>query len=321
MPILAERDPRIMYPVGRILLHRGGKAEIGRGMEFIRASAGRGYIPALEFMAQSKLQGVYVPQDVEGAVRDLVAVTRKPLASKKESAYETASALLVVHAFYGFGAFVERDPRRKAALLRESADMGNAAAQYYLGLALVKGSTEIPRDLIEAHKYFVLSWKQDGGIFRAGDLTTPKRWMPAQAPALAVRKKLKPNELKQSRERIRAWLEEKSAGRLGWAFDPEKNRSKGEVEMKELEEMYRDIAAGISSMDFETQMPCQPMVERAARQCVQGHVAWREAPKATSQTSRMEWWTYVSGSATRVYPVRYESRPGRGLRWKILTPR
>ena len=316
-----KSDPRIAFGLGRLLLVKGGETEIELGLKLIQMSATAGYVPAQAFMAITLLEGMYAAQDIDASVRWMQKVSRAPTAEKKRHPHQAARSLLTLSSFYGIGIPpLTRSLDRKEALLRESADMGNAAAQYFLGEYLAKGQAPFRKDLVEAHAYFVLSWKQDGGVFTPGSLNQPKRWHSARTRALAIRKKLSAKQMQRSRILIRAWMKKKEAGSFGWAFDPEKTRSSGDRKLEEIEEMHRDIAAGISSMDLDTQMPCLPMVERAARQCLQGHLASRRAAKATSRKSRMEYWTYARGRSTRVYPVRYDRLPG-GLRWRILDPK
>ena len=327
-PDAVGHDRRAQFGAGRLLLWQGGKEWIETGVALIRMSADAGYIPALEFMAQSKLQGMYMPQDLEGAARYLVDVTRASRAAKREHAIEAANALLVVQSFYKWGISVAKDERRGARLLREAADMGNAEAQYAMGLEAVQRARKSQGDkaamnahLAEAHTWFVLCWKQGGGTWTPGDLKTPKRFTPASRPALAIRKKLPKEDFERSRKAVRAWLDKKDAGTLGWAYDPKAQLSVGERKLKEYEEMQRDIGAGMSSMDMEFQMPCIPMASNARRECVQGHVLYRTSPKPTSGSRSEEQWTYVSGSTTRVFRVVFTKSPGGDLRWEILWPK
>ena len=321
-PLLPQRDAHIQFSAGRILLVLGGETEIARGMKLIRSSARAGHIPALEFMAQSKLLGMYTPQDIEGCVRYLRDVERAPHSKRKRHAPEAARALLLLNNFYKFGTeTLPRDRWRSVALLKQAAEMGDPTAQFYYGMWMgldVKSMSKTP-DRVESHKWFVLSWKQDGGIWRAGDLKKPKRWLPARSAALMVREKMSKEEFERSKARIRAWMEKKARGEVGWAFDADRKLSRGARTLQDLEEAHRDIGAGMSSMDLEFQMPCVPVSSKAKHVCVQGHVAWRSKQRPKERSGIVEHWTYVSGETKRVYPVVF-TRTSSGMRWRIDSP-
>lgn len=320
-PLLPKKDAHIQFSVGRILLVQGGESEIARGLSLIRASARAGHIPALEFMAQSTILGMYTPQDIDSCARYLRDVERASRSRQNRHAIEAATALLLLSNFYKFGmGSVPKDHDRSIALLKRAADMGDPVAQCYYGLWMNVEGEGKRRDRVEAHKWFVLSWKQNGGIWKPGDLGTPKKFVSARGGALYTRGKMSPAEFERSKTRVRAWMDAKARGEVGHAFDPDKQRSLGERALKELEESHRDMAAGMSSMDYELQMPCVPMSSKAKRECVQGYVLHRTKRKVETRSRSIEYWTYVSGQTRRVYPVVFTRKAGGGTRWTIQSP-
>jgi len=92
------------------------------------------------------------------------------------------------------GPFIE-SASADAMSAKAAADAGNEAAQFEYGLALENGDG-VPADVVEAHKYYVLGWKQDCVLTR--NMGCSNLRIGPRRRALMLRKEMTEEELKRS---------------------------------------------------------------------------------------------------------------------------
>ena len=105
---------------------------------------------------------------------------------------------ITVTTFWPYEGRVTAPPRREpyaATLYREKAEQGDAAAMYLFGTVYL-GGTEIPRDLVEAHKWFNLAASRAS----AGQYS----WSAAKRKEAAAG--LTPQQVATAQARAREWL-------------------------------------------------------------------------------------------------------------------
>lgn len=224
-----EGDPKAQFFFGRLLLQH---ADV-EGFRWVRASAEAGYIPAQRRIAFFRITGLYMEQDPVDHTRRIMRIAERDTKVDTEFVWDIWDARYWLSEAHREGFGTPRDVAKANTLLREAAEAGHEVAQFAYGEILEQG-VGVRRDLVEAHKYFVLSWKQGYSInVQGGPQNSPKR------RALVVRKRLTPDQLRRSKEGIRAWLAKKDAGQLGEAYSkkPKTHLGLSNLSLDEAEEV------------------------------------------------------------------------------------
>ena len=253
-----EGDARARYRLGMLLLLEADM----RGLPMLRASAEAGHLPAQVQLGTFQLAGWYGPDRGE-AVRWLERAIRQDPAARAEHPVDAARAQERLAYAYEDGIGVPKDAARAIALLREAAEAGYPPALVRLGIDLALGEV-VARDLVAAHKYFVLAWKQD---LDAGQKLT-----------LMTRRMMSPAQLKRSKAAVRAWLDAKAAGTLGQAWGEDARRSRGEKAFGRLETVIEDAVTTALLHARGTDADCEDAWLRS-REVVSGKAraaAWSE---------------------------------------------
>lgn len=272
-----DGDRKAQFLLGRLLLH---EAQI-EGLRWIRTSAEAGHLPAEVHLASFHVRGLYVPRDLATSVTWFArAVRHRPEEEARHRAGAAEARYYLYQAHWnGYGG-ARVDKEAALTYLKESADAGHRAAQADLARVFESGSAgEV--DFVEAHKYHVLAWKQgsDDGE-RNG-----------KAGAIALRKRMTEAQFQQSRARIREWFDARKAGRLGWVFDAETQRSKG---LARLEGDEYGEAATVMFFRFYAR----------SASCTTWWVRYRELVRGSPGRGRwVERWVLDWCGRTRSYPI------------------
>ena len=275
------------YGLGRLLLAHAEP----EGLQWILASAEAGHLPAELRMAFFHLNGLYAPMIPQHCVEWLRrATSHDPDVEAAHPVDASYAHFMLGNAFFhGYG--VPMDEAKGAEQFKLSADAGNAAAQFAYGQAL-EGGKGVERDLVEAYKYYVLSWKQGHVEHMFG--------MPVDSGkirTLAVRKQLSPEQLADATSRARSWLIARNEGTLGRVFDHEKKRSRGE---ERLEECDGQVFYALSLMTMLARSP----------DCVGPWLTERRATRGSpDDRSWAEVWTFDACGEQKVIPVDFRRMP------------
>jgi len=284
-------DVRAQLGLGRLLL---AHAEV-EGLRWIRASAEAGHLPAEYRMGVLHRVGLYVPKDSAKSVRWLERAAGHPDEQEAAGRLEASLARRMLADDYWDGIGAPRNHKKSTALIRAAAEAGNAAAQYIYGRGLEGGYGGKP-DLVEAHKYYVLSWKQ------GFELTFLQRTIgSARGHALAIRRKMTREQIERSRARVRAWMKAKDEGKLGWVFDYRKRWSRGErfLDADESQESFYFTRVMMNAQPN----PCKRLWLRS-RKVVRGTLgvgSWGEK------------WTVEACGKQFTVPITFRRRPDRTL--------
>ena len=296
----AKGDRHAQYRLGRILLAEGD----ARGWPMLQKSARAGYLPAQYRLADMSLSSQFAKADFKRTVRLYERVVNQPEPMRRAHPVETAEAEWALSNFYMYGIGVTANPRRGFELLRRAANAGHARAQVYMGLHLggrVRG-LGIQPDLVEAHKWLVLAWKQD-----ADQEPTGNRPGHPRNHALEVRKRLSRAQFDRSKKLIRAWLDAKDAGTLGHMWEIEKRRSAAEKRLRRDEDMRGEVATAV--IEPLAKKPCEDYFIRTyarAKGSEPGASRWSETWTVdrcgSPVTVRVSFWREGATTRWRVNP-------------------
>ena len=281
-------DAHAQFMYGRLLLQVPDR----RGVAWIRKSADAGHLPGEFRMAWFFMNDLYVGQDKLTSFGWFKKAASHGSADEATYPVESANAHYWLGRAYDEGFGTRKDPVRSLSELRRAAALGHTVAQFLVAEKLEKGDG-VERDLVEAHKLFVLSWKQEFPY--------------ARKHVMAIRKQLSPAQFETSRKRIRAWLSDQKAGTRGAAYDDVKRRTRGEKALIALEERELSIRGSLSQVLREVHAPCESV--------------WLKSRRTLSSRARgsrrwSERWTFVVCREVVSHVVHYTA-VGNDVRWDI----
>src|ERR1017187_1652097 len=134
-----------------ILITRSSPEEAERGLQLLRDSAEKGYVPAIRQLGLLYEGGKYVPRDYTQALYWF-----NKAADKGDSEAE-----LQLGGCYHYGLGTNRDYSTSAKWYRRSADQTNYVAMKSLGYLLMNG-LGVAKDLAEAEYWFTRAAKEGG---------------------------------------------------------------------------------------------------------------------------------------------------------------
>jgi len=230
-----ELDLHAQHCMGRIMIIT---LRDERGVALIRAGAESGHLPAQVTMAQYRMHGLYMRPDRGLAEKWYRRAASHSAEDEATWPFSAARAHLITGGFHQ-----HRGEMKKAVeQYRIAADAGNATAQAVYGERLEEGNgTKV--DLIRAHLYFVLSWKQ-------GNAAAKKR-------APAIRKKMSKEEFEESRALVRKWMTDKKAGTVGAAYNEDNRISDGERRVREYDVIHRAMLDFARALYFSPDDSCR----------------------------------------------------------------
>lgn len=293
--LAAKGDPAAQFRLGHLMIAR---ADV-KGLPMVRASAGAGYLPAELAMATFKQSGMYVPKNEKSAITRLRRVVEADAEQQAAHRSEAARARALLGEAYRAGTGVAVDMAKSNRLIREAADAGCAHSQFRYANLLEAGDG-IERDLVTAHLYFVLLWKQD--VPGATELARPR--------AIALRKRMSKAQLDASRAKIREWMEAKEAGKLGWLFGHFNRRSEGLEIFNQWTELQSYIHMVMLGHDQRVSKACktQWLLSRSVSKGTFGQGKWTET------------WTIDRCGEPVGYQVHFTAR-GENLDWTFFGER